>query len=794
MFIQKDLQIQVEEYLKAEGYTLQNTEGGFVAASRPAPGGDKDVVMVWLKKKDQSEHALLDKIEDTSSRYRSARCTILVPTSGGLSREFRTRAYELRVKIRVPVQFFDAPFRVESAPNVTSAIASLRDDLPEYIPQPYESYTKKNESGMDLLTDLKNKYTTGEHYSSLRIIVGPAGSGKSVFFKSLFSELYTHFIQKKSQQESFPRPIPLLPEYLRDDFSIRTRILIDDFLRTDVAQPVSFSTFEWMLENGYSMWLFDGLDELYTGDKEFFENILDFVTRPETKAQFLVCARNSLLTSNDSFARLLEEFPPENNPIEIYELRDWETPSKRALAWRRLEGRARGLREEHDTKKVSDFLEILRKNPIFANISRLPYYCSLLLDEYHEGKSSIEAFQSEFSLLEHVIRRIIEREMTKGLISQNHFETDGLDEWLQINGIRNYQNSYKGFLVEDVREDAELVLRSDIPEDELRNAITSLEQFPLFTKGLVPGIINFKHELISEYLAAKWLSNKLKKDPVQAAKAIGNKLDFYGSLACRFIVSDIATDKNVKNRLVNIVRTRTKMNREFAHLLQILVMIDRENAIYQGIIFDTCDLRGIVFENINFRKASFYNANLTGTRFLSCNLQETKFGSAILSETFFGELKDTALYGADFSQLEHFDSISFNGKYIDSRDEFKKLVEKTTNAPSAIKDPCPAAMQLSALFRKYVHADGSGRRNELKVDALQRGRHYPDAPRPEECVKHCMSYGYLQRPNHRQRVERAVGGKYDEIVGYVKEWKMSGNIRSMLDSLCSIDDCPHVPF
>ena len=792
MFVQKDLQIQVEEYLKAEGYTLQNTEGGFVAANRPAPGGDKDVVLVWLKKKNQSEHDLLDKIEDTSSRYRSARCTILIPTSGGLSREFRTRASGLRVKIRVPVQFFDAPFRVESAPNVISAIASLRDDFPEYIPQPYKNHSKKIEFGTDLLTDLKNKYTTGEHYSNLRIIVGLAGSGKSVFFKSLFAELYTHFIQKKNQQESFPRPIPLLPEYLRDDFSIRTRVLIDDFLRTDVAQPVSFSTFEWMLENGYSMWLFDGLDELYTGDKDFFENILDFVTRPETKAQFLVCARNSLLTSNDSFARLLEEFPPENNPIEIYELRDWETPSKRALAWRRLEERP--LRKEHDTKKVSGFLETLRKNPVFLNISKLPYYCSLLLDEYREDESSVEVFQSEFSLLEHVIRRMVEREMAKGLISPNHFETDGLDEWLQTNGIRNYQNSYKGFSIEDVREYAELVLRSDIPKDELKNAVTSLEQFPLFNEGLVPGIINFKHELISEYLAAKWLSSKLKEDPVQAAKAIGNKLDFYNSLACRFIVEDIAADKNVRNRLVNIVRARTKMNREFAHLLQILVMIDRENAMYQGFLFDTCDLRGIVFENIDFRRSSFCNTDLAGTKFLSCNLQDTKFGNAILSETSFDELKDTALYGADFSHLEHFDSILFNGKHIDSRDEFKALVEKITNAPSAIKNPCPAAMQLLVLFRKYVHANGSGRRNELKMDALLRGKHYPDAPRPEECVSQCMTYGYLQRPNHRQRVERAVGGHYDEIVGYVKEWKMSSNIRSMLNSLCSIDDCPHVPF
>ena len=787
---QKDLQTQVEEYLNAEGYTLQNTKGGFVAANRPVPGGDKDVVLVWLKERNRSEYDLLDKIEETSLRYPSARRTVLVPTSGGLSRDFRTKASELRVKIRVPVQFFDAPFRVESAPSAASTIASLRGHIHEYIPQPYKNHSLDSESRSDLLADLKNKYVE-KQYSNLRIIVGPAGSGKSILFKSLFTELYDHFIQKKNQQENFPRPIPLLPEYLRDKTSIRTQVLIDDFLRTNVAQPVSSHTFAWMLENGYSMWLFDGLDELYTGDKDFFENILEFLTRPETKAQFLICARDSLLTTNDSFARMLEDFPPSNNPIEIYELCDWEMQSKRALAWRRLEKRIPS--RESNTKKVSDFLTILNQNPTFGNISRLPYYCSLLLDEYHEERS-IGTFQNEFSLLDHIIRKMTMREMEKGLISESYFESDGLEEWLQTSGLRCYQNGYKGFSVEDVREDAELVLRSDIPQEQLKNAITSLEQFPLFTRDLVPGTINFKHELISEYLAAKWLSQKIKGDPIKAAKAMGDRLDFSGSLACRYLVTDIATNEDLKIKLMGIVRTKTVTKREFAYLLQILVMIDRENEIYQNFNFDTCDLRGIVFENINFYGTSFCNSDLTGTKFLSCNLQNTKFESAILYKTFFDELKDTALYGADFSHIEHFDSISYNGQHIDSRDKFKALIENITGAPSEIKDPCPAAKQLLALFRKYVHADGSGRRNELKSDALQRGRHYPDAPRPEECVRQCMTSGYLQRPNHRQRVERAAGRHYDEIVDYVKEWKISSGIRTMLDSLCSIDNCPHVPF
>ena len=384
--------------------------------------------------------------------------------------------------------------------------------------------------------------------------------------------------------------------------------------------------------------------------------------------------------------------------------------------------------------------------------------------------------------------------MGKGLIAENHFEENGLDDWLQINGLKCYQDNFKGFSSGDVKEYAELVLRSDLPMEELENALTSLVQFPLFTTGMVPGTTNFKHELIAEYLAAKWLVNTFRSDPMKAARIIGDRLDFSDSLACRFIVKEISTDEEAKKKLSRRIRERTASDRAFSHMLQILVMIDKENDIYQNFPLDTCDLRGIEFENINFRGASFCHSDLSGARFVSCNLRDTRFESAIISETHFDTIHEGALHGADFAHIEHFESMSTDGKRMDGRDEMRSWIKRVTGASVSVKDPCPAARQLLAVFRKYVHADGSGRRSELKHDALQRGRHYVGAPRPEECAKHCISYGYLQRPNHRQRVERATGGKYDEMVDFVKEWRLSMDIRSMLDSLCSVENCSHVPF
>jgi hypothetical protein len=127
----------------------------------------------------------------------------------------------------------------------------------------------------------------------IRFIVGNAGAGKSVLFQGLFAILYRHFIDLKIKLTLSPRPIPFIPQHLRSTYTIRTLALVDSFLRSDVAAPVSRETLEWMLTNGHCIWMFDGLDELYSGDPEFFDYLLDLLTRPDSHAQILVCARDS---------------------------------------------------------------------------------------------------------------------------------------------------------------------------------------------------------------------------------------------------------------------------------------------------------------------------------------------------------------------------------------------------------------------------------------------------------------------------------------------------------------------
>lgn len=200
------LQEQVEGYLIAAEFTLRNEREGFVAADRPAVGGDKETVMVWLlqppmddqarrrlsqtSRLNQTEVLLLDEIEETISQYQVARRTVLVPTREGLTRDFSREAHRLGVKILVPVQFFDAPFRIEQASDSASTIKALRnpDLIRRRVPQPYTVDKSSNPpSNGDLLDTLQDKFVRQEG-PSLQIVMGPAGAGKSLLFSlsSLF--------------------------------------------------------------------------------------------------------------------------------------------------------------------------------------------------------------------------------------------------------------------------------------------------------------------------------------------------------------------------------------------------------------------------------------------------------------------------------------------------------------------------------------------------------------------------------------------------------------------------------
>ena len=792
---------QVEGYLRSAGYRLLNNTAGFIVADKPELGGDRHTLLVCLPSHlfpgrhfPQFEAALVDRIDDETAKYPEAKCTILVQSLEGIGRPFRELASSRGLNIRVPVQFFDAPFRVEESTEAVSAIKALRDslDLRRRIQQPFVQ-DGVNNNGIDLLSHLRAEIKTAVE-PCIRFVVGSAGAGKSVLFNSLFSVLYRDFLDAKARLEMSPRPIPLIPEHLRNTYMIRTPALMESFLRSDVAAPVSRETLEWMLTNSCCFWMFDGLDELYSGDPDFFDYILELMTRPGSNAQLLVCARDSLLSSNDAFMQFMRAFSSDEAAIQVYRLKDWDNSAKRAFAWTQLEGRTpRSPTEE--SPKVDTFLNWLNASKSTRALSGLPYYCSLLLDRYADGQASL--INNQFDLLEEVVSGIRDREIQKGTIRPDMFELGGLDELLETIASGFCLSNYSGTSTEDIRIYTDLVLHHPISDDERQNLLTSLVQFPLFISTDRPGVVSFKHELLAEYLFGKQLAKSIKSSqprPLRSLDKLAGRPLLKDTLSFQYLVEVASRDTALRANLMGELCDEAPPDKLFRVLLQLWIssglpplMMPRRD------ILEGRDLSGIGFRGMDLMEVSFRGANLTDASFSECQMGGSKFEGAHLVGTVFGRLNSGALRGAQFGNFEHFQYIYWGTRRIEDRGDVKSWATEQTGIPEVRADPCPTTLQIRGLFGKFVRDDGVARRDELPRNALVRGRVYDGAATAEDCIECCIRRGYLRPPDYRERIKRATGESYNEIVRFMRVWSVNAGIKDVLDELCPIRGCKHLP-
>jgi len=221
---------------------------------------------------------------------------------------------------------------------------------------------------------------------------------------------------------------------------------------------------------GLVTWLFDGLDELYAGDREFFDYLLDFLTARDSKAQIVICARDSLLTSCDTFRTFMEEVPGQlEGQVRLYRLNDWGRDAKRAYAWLQLHHRLPAA-AENDPGDVRRFLSALDASPTLKSMSGLPYYCALLFEDFQKGR--LGQYADEFDLLEGLIGNLIKREEEKGLVLQRQIARGGAGLFAC------WSSTYGAIDQVDVEQYAELTLADNLSPSERRNAVTSLVQFP----------------------------------------------------------------------------------------------------------------------------------------------------------------------------------------------------------------------------------------------------------------------------------------------------------------------------
>ena len=783
-----NLQEQVADYLKTLDFGFLEQTEDILVADKVDFGGARDTRLIWIPSEPEHEwdipnieRRLVREFEEKTDRYPNARCWIIAYTFGGFSQEFHAAAAQHNVLLRVPIQFFDTPFKYEEAPQIRSAIKELRNPVAR-IPQSYSLLVngESQEGGDDLLEHLWDEFRLSRE-PSLHIVVGPAGIGKTWLFRALFSRLYKYFLDQKSRLEIFPRPIPLIPAYLQQTEALRTQELFRSFIETEVASPVRLATFKWMVTQGYVSWLFDGLDELYAEDLDFFYELAELLTRPDNRARVLVCARESLLTSCETFTEFLNDYGADP-AIRIYRLEGWEHQSKVAFA-----------RLCFDPPRDSRFVNYISSSDSLRSLSSLPYYCDLLRIGFEEEE--LNDFADDFALIDYTISQIVEREKGKGLLKSEDFLPNGLNEWLETVASEFFATDFRGVDKVNVETYAKLVLDPDLSEAEWQKAVTTLVQFPLFAPGVEPGVLAFEHELIAEYLAGCYWSRRLSDDPCRVGRELGERPDFADSLIARYISNQLSDQPQGIKRLTDALRIKAPPDRTFVNLLQLILLATPAKdalAMLRNFMKER-DLSQVRFEERDLERYSFRNCNLSNVVFRECNLRSSKFEGARLAETRFENLTQEDLQEAQFGDLSRFESVYVGGKRIDSRPAFAEWARKMTGQTPPILEPCPSAHQLRTLFLKFVRPDGSGRRNELSMRALTRGKRYSEAPNPEDFVKASLSFGYLQDLRWHNHIRRVPGDRYNDVINFVTDWQLTDDLKSLLDSVCPETHCEHVP-
>ncbi|MDD5556782.1 MAG: pentapeptide repeat-containing protein [bacterium] len=755
-------------------------------------GHDRDTLIVWTPSVGsdpaRAEASLLSRIRAIQANYPDAKTRLLVPFRGGFSRDFLQALVECRIARLAPIQFFDTAFKHEDAPRAaTSAIAEVRALGAEQkrVPQPYKVEVASSEpTHDDLLATLAEALPKAKG-STLRIVVGRAGIGKSFLFRSLFVRLYNEFIAAKTQQETGRRPIPFLPEHMKGIYALRTEALIDNFLRTDVASPVGRETLEWLLVNGYATWLLDGLDEIYAGDPAFFDYLLDLLTRKDSKAQITLWCRDSLLTTSDAFAEF-RELCCGSAVLEIYRLLEWQRPSKRHYAWLQLE-RCAPRTEEKDTAPVAEFMRKLDESPTLRTLSGLPFYCHVLLQHFGEGR--LDDFQDDVQMLNCVVDRMITREVNKGLLDRSLFVPNGLEEWLEQIAVNYVEGQrYAEIARDEALEFGELVLRDGLKAEERNHILISLLQFPLFRAGAETGRIAFTHDLIAEALAARGYLRVLSKNPSYLVPRLV-RIDLEDPTLLRFMASSLTTE--AETGVIGAIQRGEVQGRGIAVMLTLLLLSRPERDLLKRIKvnFDFADLAGVQFRRRDLSGLSFRQADLSHTVFEDCDLTKTQFEGAYMDRTHFDG--DNQLEDAQFGDLSRVQSIWRGKKHMDDLAEIRKWLARATGHPELPGEPCPTALQLAHLFGKFITPLGQPRRDDLKRQGLVAGRRYANASSPDACLDEAIHSGYVTGPDFRDRFRRAQGDRYAEMVRFVRDGSVSDGLGQLIAGLCRRRGCIH---
>lgn len=547
----------IAAFLGARGYGVEQPEDGlFVARADPqalAEGEARAVVAVIAPPSGD-----LVEVDGVLARIKAARDAgvegeILIVARGGAGAQTnRPRFADANAKIVTPLGFFDDLYRGDRR---------LREALkphtpPDRAPQPYRRLASLDPAesrapvdGGDLYDELLPRLAAAPDKPSLTVICGAAGVGKTVLVAALISQLQTAFnAAKQSYAGAAARPLLFEPAELGSQDLGDVDRLIDQLQGAMVAERMASDAFHWLHDHGLSTWFFDGLDEFYRHQSDFFPMLSEKLRDPESRARIVIATRDSILASGDALIGFLtEHLEDETTEVSLYEVRRWDAASKRAFVEASLGDRP----EPEKTREAERIMAALEGDENLRALTDLPFYCRVFVEALASGDAA--GLGDEFALLQRAIDTLIDREAEKLNVDWTAFITP--QDALAIRAAAEAEGGSKpdrearaqAMLAEMGRAGLEHLLGSaahfyrfgqddpkamnQITVDEWREALTplyinfeleeavqqryetALLQFPFFGRGDAEGSMGFIHELVADYLAAKFAAQLAEERP-----------------------------------------------------------------------------------------------------------------------------------------------------------------------------------------------------------------------------------------------------------------------------------------
>ncbi|MEL6317238.1 MAG: hypothetical protein AAFR16_06320, partial [Pseudomonadota bacterium] len=545
--------------------------------------------------------AILRRIAAARAAGVAGRVPVVARSRAGVSGADAQRIAAEGGNLLLPLQFMDWYFRGDQsgeaeAPAVSAALRALVREtrLEARAPQPFRRLSGLESpppgtpaDGPDLFAHLAAEMSGPPQAPRLRIIAGAAGIGKSVLIGGLLGALQDGFNAAKSRADgAAARPLFFDRRAFGADEPKSVDDLIERLFASQLAAHAPPAAFQWLHDQGFATWIFDGLDEFFRGQNDMFAVLGAKLDAPRGRAQTLIATRDSLFASAPALIDFLRaRLARDPASVEIYELAPWDGAAQRAYLGARFAHE--GLSGPALEARIGAVAGAIEARPELGELTRLPFYCALFATAVASGDGA--ALKDEFSLLQHAIDKLIAREADKLSIDWDVFvsaseraEVQALAAASQARGldgsganafaeaVRAYGQDNLEFLlggaahfyrfgaVEDAQDLGKVSLEewrealspgfidAALDAETEKRVELALVQFALFSRGDGDGAIQFTHEILADYLAGKYAAALIASAPERPnvwKQALGRRRGIESTVFFRLLVRLLRDDR-----------------------------------------------------------------------------------------------------------------------------------------------------------------------------------------------------------------------------------------------------------